>query len=137
MPELTALLPPEAPPQARPFSLGGLHGQQARATVYIEEILLPHVQDGLHPRPKSVEYHATYRLVLASSFKDSFADGAAGCAEHSDSVSAICLRTCACKIQVCIVLHSMSVKSLLVMPVVCVPEELLLHAAVKLGADCA
>ena len=66
MPELTALLPPEAPPQARPFSLGGLQGQQARATVYIEEILLPQVQDGLHSRPKSAVYHATYRSVLTS-----------------------------------------------------------------------
>ena len=66
IPELTALLPPEAPPQARPFSLGALKGQQARATVYIEEILLPQVQDGLHSRPKSAVYHTTYRLVLAS-----------------------------------------------------------------------
>ena len=65
MPELTALLPPEAPPQARAFSLGGLQGQQARATVYIEEILLPQVQDGLHSRPKAAVYHTTYRLVPA------------------------------------------------------------------------
>lgn len=61
MPELTALLPPEAPPQARPFSLGGLQGQQARATVYIEEVLLPQVQDSFHSRPKSAEYHVIYR----------------------------------------------------------------------------
>ena len=66
MPELTVLLPPEAPPQARPFCLGGLKGQQARATVYIEEILLPKVQDGLHSRPKPAVYHTTYRLVPAS-----------------------------------------------------------------------
>ena len=66
MPELTALLPPEAPSQARPFSLGALQGQQARATVYIEEILLPQVQDGLQPRPKSAVYHTIYRLALAS-----------------------------------------------------------------------
>ena len=63
MPELTALLPPEAPPQARPFSLEGLDGQQARATVYIEEIMLPHSQDSLHSRPKSASYHVTYRCA--------------------------------------------------------------------------
>ena len=61
IPELTALLPPEAPPQARPFSLGGLQGQQARATVYIEEVMLPQVQDSFHSRPKAAEYHVTYK----------------------------------------------------------------------------
>ena len=65
MPDLAALLPPEAPPQARPFSVGGLQGQQARATVYIEEVLLPQVQDGLLSRPKSAVYYATYRCAAA------------------------------------------------------------------------
>lgn len=64
MPGLAALLPPEAPPQARPFSLGGLQGQQARATVYIEEVLLSQVQDGLLSRPKSAAYYATYRCAI-------------------------------------------------------------------------
>ena len=61
LPELTALLPPEASPQARPFSLGGIEGQQARGTVYIEGITLPQTEDSVQSRPKSAMYYATYR----------------------------------------------------------------------------
>ena len=61
MPELTALLPPEAPPQARPFSPGGFLGQQARGTVYIEEVALPQADEGVQARPKSAVFYATYR----------------------------------------------------------------------------
>ena len=61
VPELTALLPPKAPPQARPFSPGGLMGQQARGTVYIEDIMLPQADESVHSRPKSAVYYVTYR----------------------------------------------------------------------------
>ena len=61
MPELTTLLPPEACPQARPFSLEGIEGQQARCTMYIEEIMLPQAEDSVQSRPKSAMYYATYR----------------------------------------------------------------------------
>ena len=68
MPELTALLPPEALPQARPFSLGALEGQQARATIYIEDVLLSHSGDSGHARPKSAVYYATYRSAIVLAF---------------------------------------------------------------------
>ncbi len=61
IPELTTLLPPEASPQARPFSLGGIEGQQARGTVYIEDVMLPQAEDSVQSRPKSAMYYATYR----------------------------------------------------------------------------
>lgn len=63
VPELAALLPPEAPPQAHPYSSAGLSGQQARATVYIEEVILPQAEEGVHERPKTALYHVTYRWV--------------------------------------------------------------------------
>ncbi|KAL0042381.1 hypothetical protein WJX77_010775 [Trebouxia sp. C0004] len=62
MPELATLLPPEASPQARPFSLGGIEGQQARCTVYIEDIMLSQAEDGVQARPKSAMYYSSYRL---------------------------------------------------------------------------
>ena len=89
MPELAALLPPEAPPQARPFSLGGLQGQQARATVYIEEILLPQVQDGLQSRPKAAVYHATYRSAPASNYLYTLKSG---CTTQRRGPTRLCVR---------------------------------------------
>ena len=61
MPELATFLPPEASPQARPFSLGGIEGQQARGTVYIEDLMLPQAEDSVQSRPKSAMYYSTYR----------------------------------------------------------------------------
>ena len=63
VPELAAHLPPEAPPEAHPCTPMGLHGQQARATVYIEEVILPQAEEGLHERPKTALYHVSYRCL--------------------------------------------------------------------------
>lgn len=63
VPELAALLPPEAPPQAHPYIPLGLNGQQARATVYVEEVILPQAEEGVHERPKQALYHVSYRSI--------------------------------------------------------------------------
>ena len=67
VPELAAHLPPEAPPQAHPYTPLGLHGQQARATVYIEEVILPQAEQGLHERPMTALYHVSYRCLATVS----------------------------------------------------------------------
>ena len=68
MPELAALLPPEAPPQAHPYTPLGLNGQHARATVYVQEVILPQAEEGVHERPKQALYHVSYRSISQPSY---------------------------------------------------------------------
>ena len=70
VPQLAALVPPEASPLSRPVlraAVQGLTGQQARATVYVQEVLLGSGTatgpGSSAERPRAATYHATFRSV--------------------------------------------------------------------------